>query len=214
MWNLMITSEMATCQYGEQIMLGESWEKRYIVISSLFLKLFVFVNKVDKTDWKRHGRPTVVNAFYSSIENSMQFPAGILQVHISLMKQIKHKIIREISLDPADFHILTMVPLVGWLDMKSHMDLMTRQEIVTHEKKKKSDKFWGRQYDSEGNLGNWWEDMTRDKFLKKANCIIWQYGNYTAKAVNKNLNGINTQVGINLVFIMWDMIHIGWEHCR
>ena len=36
-------------------------------------------SKVDKTDWKRHSRPAVVNAFYSSIENSIQFPAGILQ---------------------------------------------------------------------------------------------------------------------------------------
>ena len=39
--------------------------------------------KVDKTDWKRHGAPAVVNAFYSSIENSIQFPAGILQVMIT-----------------------------------------------------------------------------------------------------------------------------------
>ena len=37
--------------------------------------------KVDKTDWKRHANPAVVNAFYSSIENSIQFPAGILQVY-------------------------------------------------------------------------------------------------------------------------------------
>ena len=35
--------------------------------------------KIDKTDWKRHANPAVVNAFYSSIENSIQFPAGILQ---------------------------------------------------------------------------------------------------------------------------------------
>eukprot|EP00095_Tigriopus_kingsejongensis_P007986 snap_masked-scaffold269_size230758-processed-gene-0.4 protein:Tk07986 transcript:snap_masked-scaffold269_size230758-processed-gene-0.4-mRNA-1 annotation:"PREDICTED: neprilysin-2" len=35
--------------------------------------------EVDKTDWKRHANPAVVNAFYSSIENSIQFPAGILQ---------------------------------------------------------------------------------------------------------------------------------------
>ena len=35
--------------------------------------------KVDKTDWKRHAAPAVVNAFYSPIENSIQFPAGILQ---------------------------------------------------------------------------------------------------------------------------------------
>ena len=51
----------------------------------------------------------------------------------------------------------------------------------------------GRQYDDTGNLANWWDDATKDKFLEKANCIIWQYGNYTAKAVNKTLNGVNTQ---------------------
>ena len=26
-----------------------------------------------------------------------------------------------------------------------------------------------------------------DKFLEKSQCIIWQYGNYTAKSVNKTL---------------------------
>merc|ERR1712142_969446 len=35
--------------------------------------------KVDKSDWVHHGRPAVVNAFYSPLENSIQFPAGILQ---------------------------------------------------------------------------------------------------------------------------------------
>ncbi|KAJ6635812.1 Neprilysin-2, partial [Pseudolycoriella hygida] len=34
---------------------------------------------VNKTDWATHARPAIVNAFYSSIENSIQFPAGILQ---------------------------------------------------------------------------------------------------------------------------------------
>ncbi|XP_033213002.1 neprilysin-2-like isoform X1 [Belonocnema kinseyi] len=34
---------------------------------------------VNKSDWVSHGRPAIVNAFYSSIENSIQFPAGILQ---------------------------------------------------------------------------------------------------------------------------------------
>jgi predicted metalloendopeptidase len=36
---------------------------------------------VNKTDWITHAKPAVVNAFYSSIENSIQFPAGILQGH-------------------------------------------------------------------------------------------------------------------------------------
>ncbi|XP_039280391.1 neprilysin-2 [Nilaparvata lugens] len=34
---------------------------------------------VNKSEWITHGRPAIVNAFYSSIENSIQFPAGILQ---------------------------------------------------------------------------------------------------------------------------------------
>ena len=35
--------------------------------------------KVNKRAWERHGNPAVVNAFYSPLENSIQFPAGILQ---------------------------------------------------------------------------------------------------------------------------------------
>jgi len=35
--------------------------------------------KVNKTDWEHHANPAVVNAFYSPLENSIQFPAGILQ---------------------------------------------------------------------------------------------------------------------------------------
>ncbi|XP_046657606.1 LOW QUALITY PROTEIN: neprilysin-2-like [Daphnia pulicaria] len=34
---------------------------------------------VNKTNWISHGRPAVVNAYYSPLENSIQFPAGILQ---------------------------------------------------------------------------------------------------------------------------------------
>ena len=49
--------------------------------NGLFYYLNILIMQVDKTDWKRHGAPAVVNAFYSSIENSIQFPAGILQVN-------------------------------------------------------------------------------------------------------------------------------------
>ncbi|KAG4071253.1 hypothetical protein HA402_003957 [Bradysia odoriphaga] len=53
-----------------------------------YLKLNVFATKksfeklrkpVNKTEWERHAQPAQANAFYSSIENSIQFPAGILQ---------------------------------------------------------------------------------------------------------------------------------------
>jgi predicted metalloendopeptidase len=51
----------------------------------------------------------------------------------------------------------------------------------------------GRQFDAEGNLANWWEAATEENYLDKAQCIIWQYGNYTAESINVNLNGVNTQ---------------------
>jgi predicted metalloendopeptidase len=35
--------------------------------------------RVNKTDWVRHGQPAIVIAYYSPLENSIQFPAGILQ---------------------------------------------------------------------------------------------------------------------------------------
>jgi len=118
--------------------------------------------KVDKTDWKRHGRPAVVNAFYSSIENSIQFPAGILQGNFF------------------------------GSDRPSYMNYGGIGWVIGHEITHGFDD-QGRQFDDEGNLKNWWEATTKDKFLEKANCIIWQYGNYTAVSVNKTLNGVNTQ---------------------
>jgi len=118
--------------------------------------------KIDKTDWKRHGQPAVVNAFYSSIENSIQFPAGILQGNFF------------------------------GSDRPSYMNYGGIGWVIGHEITHGFDD-QGRQFDDEGNLANWWETSTKDKFLDKANCIIWQYGNYTAKSVNKTLNGVNTQ---------------------
>jgi len=117
--------------------------------------------KVDKTDW-RDSRPAVINAFYWWLENSIIFPAGILQGNFF----------------GSDRPAYMNYGGIGW--------------VIGHEITHGFDDI-GRQFDDMGNLANWWEDATEDKFLEKVNCIIWQYGNYTAKAVNKTLNGVNTQ---------------------
>jgi neprilysin len=51
----------------------------------------------------------------------------------------------------------------------------------------------GRQFDSDGNLVEWWEQDTKKAYLEKARCIIEQYGNFTEPTVGLKLNGINTQ---------------------
>ncbi|XP_069992152.1 neprilysin-2-like [Penaeus vannamei] len=118
--------------------------------------------KIDKKDWKNHGAAAVVNAFYSPLENSIQFPAGILQGVFFEAERPKY------------------------------MNFGAIGYVIGHEITHGFDDS-GRQFDEKGDLRDWWEKETKDKFLEKAKCIIYQYGNYTAKEVNMNLNGINTQ---------------------
>ncbi|CAH1775260.1 unnamed protein product [Owenia fusiformis] len=51
----------------------------------------------------------------------------------------------------------------------------------------------GRTYDKDGNLRQWWSPRVVENFKERAQCIINQYGNYTVKEIDMNLNGINTQ---------------------
>lgn len=37
----------------------------------------------------------------------------------------------------------------------------------------------GRMFDKKGNLGNWWTESTSEAYLKKAECFVEQYGNYS-----------------------------------
>ena len=53
----------------------------------------------------------------------------------------------------------------------------------------------GSLFDAFGNLVNWWDKESKQKFLQKAQCIIDQYGNYTVQVKGEtiNLNGVTTQ---------------------
>jgi len=53
----------------------------------------------------------------------------------------------------------------------------------------------GSQKDGDGNLVDWWEPETKEKYLERAQCIIDQYGNYSVNIGQEtlNVNGINTQ---------------------
>ena len=44
-----------------------------------------------------------------------------------------------------------------------------------------------------GKLVDWWEESTTTEYKKRAQCVIDQYGNYTAEQIGMKLNGINTQ---------------------
>jgi len=119
---------------------------------------------IDRHSWKTHGGAAIVNAFYSPSENSIQFPAGIL--------------------DGVFFQA----------DRPNYLNYGGIGMVVGHEITHGFDD-QGSQKDGEGNLVDWWEKETKDKYNKKAKCIIDQYGNYTVEVKGEtiNLNGVNTQ---------------------
>lgn len=51
----------------------------------------------------------------------------------------------------------------------------------------------GRQFDKNGNLKQWWNDATIQRFRKRAQCIIDQYSSYVLKDIGMNVNGKMTQ---------------------
>lgn len=54
----------------------------------------------------------------------------------------------------------------------------------------------GRQFDRNGNLVEWWQEMTKQKYLERAKCIIDQYSNYTVKEVGLKVRYILLLYGI------------------
>ncbi|XP_055295789.1 neprilysin-2-like isoform X2 [Sitodiplosis mosellana] len=117
---------------------------------------------VNKTDWISHSAPTLVNAFYSFEENSIELPAGILQGMFF----------------SADTPMYLNFGGIGF--------------IIGHELTHGFDDE-GRQYDQNGHLSNWWNNVTEIQFLERAQCMIDQYSNFTEPLTNLTLNGINTQ---------------------
>lgn len=69
----------------------------------------------------------------------------------------------------------------------------------------------GRQFDKDGNLVDWWAPETKEKYLKKAECIIYQYGNYTVESVGLNVS--LPQDLLNVVcYATWHVINVSLFH--
>ena len=47
----------------------------------------------------------------------------------------------------------------------------------------------GRAYDKNGNLKNWWKNLTLETFEKKTECMINQYSSFIEPTTNKHCDG-------------------------
>lgn len=131
---------------------------------------------VNKTDWVTHARPAIVNAFYSSIENSIR--------KFNEKVGNKNKSIQLLLLLLFSFAFRIEFPagiLQGQFfsaDRPRYMNYGAIGFVIGHEITHGFDD-QGRQFDLNGNLVDWWKPETKSSYLEKAKCIIDQYGNYT-----------------------------------
>ena len=79
------SKEILDTDLMNQFYKGLSLKSDSFLTNNLKLKKFIlayyskeFRQPIDKQSWKTHGGAAIVNAFYSPNENSIQFPAGIL----------------------------------------------------------------------------------------------------------------------------------------
>ncbi|XP_046660728.1 neprilysin-2-like [Homalodisca vitripennis] len=140
--------------YFEALMDLARWQHEY--------KYRLLREDVNKTDWRTHGSVTDINAFYNHVENSIQFPAGILQ-HPFFSAQV-----------PEYVNYARIGFIIG--------------HEITHGFDDK-----GSRFDFRGNLKEWWDKESKEKFSKKKKCIIDQYSNFKDNQTQLNLNGVNTQ---------------------
>ena len=66
----------------------------------------------------------------------------------------------------------------------------------------------GRQFNKEGNLVDWWEPETKKRYLKRAECIIYQYGNYSVKEVGLNVRLYLTYICLLSLFSCYNEFFI------
>lgn len=124
---------------------GKFFESTLNVVQGFSQRRFTdYREPVDKSNWLKFVTPITVNAFYYPGENTMKFPAGVLQGEFFNAKR------------------------------PHYMNYGSIGSIMGHELTHGFDTI-GSQYDSEGNLKNWWAKETKAAFLKKAQCIVDQY---------------------------------------
>ncbi|KAK0181205.1 hypothetical protein PV327_003507 [Microctonus hyperodae] len=77
-------------------------------------------------------------------------------------------------------------------DHPKYLNYGTIGSIIGHEITHALDDV-GNQYDKHGNMIDWWDPMTKKRFLKKTECIINQYSNYSIKGIDMKVDSFNNQ---------------------
>ena len=158
--------------YDGLVLSKASYLKNYLHLKIWISKYYAkeFRQPVDRKSWKTHGGAAIVNAFYNSAENSINFPAGILD---GVFFQ-------------EDRPLYMNYGAIGFVvghEITHGFDDQGSQKVNNHQKswklgsniavnanltpclvRNKDDE----PKDGEGNLVDWWEPETKSRYLEKA----------------------------------------------
>ncbi|EPY76290.1 endothelin converting enzyme-like protein [Camelus ferus] len=160
----------------------EVHEKTYFknILNSIRFSIQLSVKKirqeVDKSTWLLP--PQALNAYYLPNKNQMVFPAGILQP--TLYDPDFPQSLNYGGIGTIIGHELTH-GYDDWGEACGRPEGWWR--ICTGER-------GGGQYDRSGNLLHWWTEASYSRFLRKAECIVHLYDNFTV--YNQRVNGKHT----------------------
>ncbi|XP_014472427.1 PREDICTED: endothelin-converting enzyme 1 isoform X2 [Dinoponera quadriceps] len=119
---------------------------------------------VNKSSWIM--TPPTVNAYYTPTKNQIVFPAGILQSPFYDME------------NPNSLNFGGIGVVMGH-ELTHAFDDQVTYRIRT-----------GREYDLHGNLHQWWNDATIEKFKGRTECFVKQYDAYEVQG--RHVNGRQT----------------------
>lgn len=143
---------------------------------------------VRKDDWKAFFMPTTAGAFYEFSENIVR--------KYAIFNYAQHFVLQILWLTLCWLTVISAAILQGRIfspDRPRYMNYGSLGFIIGHEITHGFDD-QGRQHDFNGNLIDWWETETANQFLKRAQCIIEQYGNYTDPESHLSVNWRSQQV--------------------
>lgn len=80
-------------------------------------------------------------------------------------------------------------------DRPQYLNYGVLGSFIGHELTHSLDIF-GAQLDKEGNLVDWWRPDSKKEYIKRAQCVVKQYDNYTVKDV-----GLKVNLSSSIIFI-------------
>ncbi|KAK4879929.1 hypothetical protein RN001_008075 [Aquatica leii] len=154
----------------------------------------------------------IIDEFYATIKPSDDYLEFVVNIQTfesdRKFKSIREKVQKAYWVDNSDTHnvnafynlveniiILPAGILQGMMfdvDRPKAMNFGAIGFIIGHELTHGYDDM-GKQINKDGQLQNWWSDTTSVEYMKKTECIVKQYNNYTIDRLKLKLNGIITQ---------------------